>query len=195
MIVPLTTSSDTEIAVAAAKLLSSAGKPYASDYIKALVHLGYVVVAVEEGDVIGVVTGMQLLSSDAEQMRERIEGLDISTEPVTLHLHDVVVAPAWRRRGVATELIRFLLHRANYGESTHRFTRALATSRIPTTDMTLGTSFRILQQLGFQEIGRFPAGYYRGSLGWRCPDCGEYCCCSGRLMLWERQNGSTASSQ
>jgi GNAT superfamily N-acetyltransferase len=186
VIAPLETSSDPKISLAVSELLASVGKSYSSDYIEALLHLGYVVVAIENSSVVGVITAMQLLASDAEQMRERIEGLDISTDPVALPLHDMVIDPAWRRRGIATELLLFVLRCANYGESAHRFTRALATSRMPPTGETSGTSLHLLERLSFQEMGRFPAGYYHESPGWRCPDCGEHCRCGGRLMLWQR---------
>jgi ribosomal protein S18 acetylase RimI-like enzyme len=187
IVVPLETTSDPMISTAI-ELLSSVGKQYSSEDIDAITHLGYVVAAVETGDVIGVATALQWLASDTEAVRERIDGLNIGTDPVALHIHDVVTSPAWRRRGVGTELVRFLLRRATYGESTHRFARTLATSRIPSTCEITGTSYGLLRRLGFREIGRFPTGYYAAAIGWHCPDCyGEPCSCSGRMMMWERE--------
>lgn len=69
--------------------------------------------------------------------------------------------------------------------SNHHFSRALAYSRVPKNGVLTGTSYSLLQSLGFAELIDIPLCYIHNE-SWDCPICTGPCQCSARVMLLEK---------
>jgi len=106
--------------------------------------------------------------------------LDRTDDGTAGHIRLVAVDPAWRRRGVATALVRELLTRCEaLGASSH-LTYAWVHGPDGTAPMA-----GLLVGAGF-SLSRRIEGFYSGIIGASCPACGQSpCVCPADLYLRE----------
>jgi GNAT superfamily N-acetyltransferase len=111
--------------------------------------------------------------------------LDRTDDHVVGHIRLVAVDPAWRRRGVATSLVRGLVTRCEELGATEHLTYAWvhgAKGIAPMAGVLVGTGFVLSRRI---------EGFYSGIIGGPCPACGESpCVCPADLYLREARVGS-----
>lgn len=107
-----------------------------------------------------------------------IAGLDQTDHGLVGHMRLVAVDPAWRRRGVATALVRELVsHCEALGVASH-----LTYAWVHSPDGTAPLA-RALEKAGFSLSHRIE-GFYSGIAGASCPVCGQSpCVCPADLYL------------
>jgi GNAT superfamily N-acetyltransferase len=173
------------------RVLTAVGKNiYSLEHLRAMAVFGIVLFAVYRGFPSGVLTLQQWMPSDSEDANNFLPpGRQLKSDPPGLHLVDCAVLPEYRRQGIGTALVRDALANCIYvtGDGTsHCYSRARTYSRVPLDGMLNGTSYGLLTSLGFVELANIPL-CYGANKEWECPDCGEPCTCSGRMMTWERE--------
>jgi GNAT superfamily N-acetyltransferase len=107
-----------------------------------------------------------------------IAGLDRTEDGLVGHVHIVAVDSAWRRRGVATALVRELVSRSEaLGVASH-----LTYAWVYGPDGTAPLA-HVLEEAGFSLSHRIE-GFYSGVVGVSCPACGQSpCVCPADLYL------------
>ena len=99
-----------------------------------------------------------------------IAGLDRTEDGLVGHVHLVAVDPAWRRRGVATALVRELVGRCEaLGVASH-----LTYASVYGPDGTAPLA-RVLEEAGFSLSHRIES-FYSGVVGVSCPVCRQSPC-------------------
>jgi GNAT superfamily N-acetyltransferase len=107
-------------------------------------------------------------------------GLDRTHDGMVGHIRLVAVDPAWRRRGVATALVRELVDRCEAHGVTSHLTYAWVHGADGTAPMA-----GVLGEVGFSLSDRIE-GFYSGVVGASCPACGQSpCVCPADLYLRE----------
>jgi GNAT superfamily N-acetyltransferase len=105
-------------------------------------------------------------------------GLDRTDERMVGHMRLVAVDPAWRRRGVATALVRELVGRCEaLGVASH-----LTYAWVHGPDGAVPMA-GVLEETGFCLSHRIE-GFYSGVVGAACPACSQSpCVCPADLYL------------
>jgi len=107
-------------------------------------------------------------------------GLDRTGDGTVGHIRLVAVDPAWRRRGVATTLVRQLVGRCEALGVTSHLTYAWVHGADGTAPMA-----GVLAESGF-SLSHRAEGFYSGVVGASCPACGQSpCVCPADLYLRE----------
>jgi len=107
-------------------------------------------------------------------------GLDRTDDGMVGHIRLVAVDPTWRRRGVATALVRELVGRCEALGVTSHLTYAWVHGADGTAPMA-----GVLAESGFSLSQRIE-GFYSGVVDASCPACGQApCVCPADLYLRE----------
>ena len=113
-------------------------------------------------------------------------GLDRTDDSTVGHIRLVAVDPAWRRRGVATALVRELVGRCEALGVTSHDTYAWVHGADGTAPMA-----DVLVEAGF-SLSRRIEGFYSGIVAASCPACGQSpCVCPADLYLREATSART----
>lgn len=161
-----------------------------SRFLRSWAMVEHLWVAKQEEKVLGFLLTCPLNTLDIWEWNQKLgEERIVVSEPI-LHLIDEVVSPFNQNAGIGTELARGIVEHEQYDVG-RGYRMAVATSRVPTSGDTSGTSYNVLLRNGFTEVGRIP-NFYSNCRGWTCPTCnscqqeGITCNCDGRLMVWGR---------
>lgn len=138
----------------------------------------------DAGDLVCEVT--LVAEADGAPIGVGTAGLDPTDDGMVGHMRLVAVDPAWRRRGVATALVRELVGRCEALGATSHLTYAWIHGADGAAPMA-----GVLVEAGF-SLSRRIEGFYSGILGASCPACGQSpCVCPADLYLREVTSART----
>ncbi len=132
----------------------------------------------DAGDLVCEVT--LVAEADGGPIGAGTASLDRTDDGMVGHVRLVAVDPAWRRRGVATALVRELVGRCEALGVTSHLTYAWVHGVDGVAPLA-----RVLVEAGFSLSHRIE-GFYSGIVGASCPACGQSpCVCPADLYLRE----------
>jgi len=186
----LTGEEDEENYEVLARLAKSAGKGALTPLVlRSWATLNRVWVAEQDEKFLGFLLTCPLSTLELWQWNQKLgEEEQILVSGPCLHLVDLVIEKNSRNCGIGSELVRGILEHEKYDNQGGKYPLAVATSRIPSSENTKGTSFHVLLSNNFIEVGTIK-GFYRDSEEWTCRDCSDKgaCDCLGVMMMYKRE--------
>lgn len=173
-----------------AQMAKSAGKgALTSRVLRGWAILEHLWVAEREEEVLGFLLTCPLSTLDHWEWNQKLgEEEQLLVSQPCLHLLDLVVGFPHQNAGIGTELVRGILEHERYNNEGGKYPLAVATSRVPSSENTKGTSFHVLLSNNFIEVGIIK-DFYLHAEGWACRDCSDKraCDCLGVMMMYERE--------